>query len=309
MNVEIDVVYTWVNDKDPNWQALYRAAMHRREIATGEHDSAVNAGRFISRNELFYSLASIRKHAPWVRHIHVLTNCALPSWTNSMDNVSGVSHESVFPDMRDLPTFNSHAIETVLHRIPDLSENFIYLNDDVFLCNDIRPDCFFSMNSVHYFPSRHDIPYEREFALLRPVDTGAINSAQLLEKAFNQQPRKKLQHAPFALKKSILEEIEARFPHEVAATRSHAFRHPGDIAMATTLHAYYAAYTGRGKPREIAARYVDIGDWRFLGLVHPWSPLMRGKYATLCLNEVTDIRHFHKLRDHIVERVMKRLFA
>ena len=51
-----------------------------------------------------------------------------------------VPHSEIFPDTGDLPTFNSHAIEACLHRIPDLSENFLYFNDDVFLGRPRRKD-------------------------------------------------------------------------------------------------------------------------------------------------------------------------
>ena len=42
-----------------------------------------------------------------------------------------------------LPTYNSHTIELNLHRIPGLSENFVYFNDDVFLIRPVTPQHFF----------------------------------------------------------------------------------------------------------------------------------------------------------------------
>ena len=39
---------------------------------------------------------------------------------------------------RALPTFNSQAIETMLHRIPGLRSPFIYLNDDFFIGQRLR---------------------------------------------------------------------------------------------------------------------------------------------------------------------------
>lgn len=303
-----DVVYTWVNDRDLAWRKLYQQATRDRSPPGGEHASANDPARFHSRDELYYSIRSVRKYAPWVRNIYIVTNCALPEWACKESQLFHVPHESLFSRPKDLPTFNAFAIETVLHLIKGLSENFLYFNDDFFLCRDVRPEDFFSATGVYYFPSSHDIPYGQTSELLRPVDTGAINAAHLLYPEFRLQPGKKLHHSPYPLSKTILQEIEAKHQQEVQVTRSHAFRHPDDVAVATTLHAYYADYTGRAEPRTIAARYVDIGDWRFLGLVHPWSPLMRGKYATLCLNEVTDIGHFRVLRDRIVIRVMKRLY-
>lgn len=39
-----------------------------------------------------------------------------------------------------LPTFSSAAIETFIHRIPNLSKRFLYLNDDIFLGADLYPE-------------------------------------------------------------------------------------------------------------------------------------------------------------------------
>ena len=306
---QIDAVYTWVNHRDPTWQALYGQASKNEKIIEGEHDSARSGARFYSRDELYYSIKSLRKYAPWIRTIYIVSNCARPAWLDDFDDIQYVLHQAIFPNPAALPTFNSKAIESVLHRIDGLSERFLYLNDDFFLCQIMHPDDFFwGDEGIYFFPSKHDIPYSLEPSKLRPVDQGAINSSRLLTKRFGQTPKKKLQHAPYALSKSMLMEIENYYSLEMRVTRSHPFRHPEDIAMTTTLHAYYAFYTGRGKPREINTRYIDIGDPLFLLLVHPWSPLMRGKYATLCLNEVASIPHFAKARDWVVCRLMKRLF-
>jgi hypothetical protein len=42
-------------------------------------------------------------------------------------------HIQVSSQIPDLPTFNSHAIEANIHRIPGLSDSFIAMNDDFFL--------------------------------------------------------------------------------------------------------------------------------------------------------------------------------
>lgn len=45
-----------------------------------------------------------------------------------------VTHKDIFPesDQPFLPTFNSHAIESVLHRIPGIGRYFVYFNNDMF---------------------------------------------------------------------------------------------------------------------------------------------------------------------------------
>lgn len=63
----IDVVFTWVNDKDPEWQRKYQSYMR---TSTGVHGQyATDEARFTNHNELYYSIKSVVKYLPWVRTI------------------------------------------------------------------------------------------------------------------------------------------------------------------------------------------------------------------------------------------------
>ena len=111
----------------------------------GMEDADISASRFADNEELRYSLRSVEKHAPWVRNIYVVTNGQIPSWLN-LDNprLQIVSHQELFLNKSHLPTFSSPAIESHLHRIPGLSQKFIYLNDDVMFADDVWPDDFYT---------------------------------------------------------------------------------------------------------------------------------------------------------------------
>ena len=93
--------------------------------------------------ELRYSIRSLVKHAPWVRHIYIVTNGQIPYWLD-LDNprVTIVTHEEIFSNKSHLPTYSSPAIECHLHRIKGLSKYFIYFNDDVLLGRDVWPEDF-----------------------------------------------------------------------------------------------------------------------------------------------------------------------
>ncbi|KAL0962884.1 hypothetical protein UPYG_G00346720 [Umbra pygmaea] len=114
-------------------------------ITQSKQDEDVSASRFEDNEELRYSLRSVEKHAPWVRHIFIVTNGQIPSWLN-LDNprITVVAHQDIFRNLSHLPTFSSPAIETHIHRIPGLSQKFVYLNDDVMFGKDVWPDDFFS---------------------------------------------------------------------------------------------------------------------------------------------------------------------
>ncbi|XP_036432578.1 N-acetylglucosamine-1-phosphotransferase subunits alpha/beta [Colossoma macropomum] len=114
-------------------------------VSQSKQDEDVSASRFEDNEELRYSLRSVERHAPWVRHIFIVTNGQIPSWLN-LDNprVTVVTHQDIFQNQSHLPTFSSPAIETHIHRIPGLSQKFIYLNDDVMFGKDVWPDDFYS---------------------------------------------------------------------------------------------------------------------------------------------------------------------
>ncbi|KAK3088613.1 hypothetical protein FSP39_021285 [Pinctada imbricata] len=108
-------------------------------------DDDISSSRFEDNEELRYSLRSIERFAPWVRHVYIVTNGQIPHWLNlEYPRVSIVTHQELFPNKTDLPTFSSPAIESHLHRIPGLSQKFIYMNDDVMFGKEVWPDDFFT---------------------------------------------------------------------------------------------------------------------------------------------------------------------
>ncbi|XP_033222982.1 N-acetylglucosamine-1-phosphotransferase subunits alpha/beta [Belonocnema kinseyi] len=135
-HVPIDVVYTWVNGSDPAF--LQNLEKH---VPIVDINSAVS--RFSDKDELRYSLRSLEMYAPWVRHVYIVTNGQIPSWLD-MDNsrVTVVTHDDIFIDKSDLPTFSSPAIESHIHRISGLSDKFLYFNDDVMLGAEVWPEDF-----------------------------------------------------------------------------------------------------------------------------------------------------------------------
>jgi hypothetical protein len=304
----IDAVYTWVNHRDPAWMAAYSAVQNDAVDTTNSHESANDIARFQSRNELVYSIKSVRRFAPWIDRIFVVTNCSLPTAIVEDQKVFPVTHEEIFADLSALPTFNSHAIEANLHRIPGLSERFLYFNDDFFLGKPVSSRDFFSDSGKPYvFLSKHDIPYQR-LGDLRPVDFAAINVGRLLEENFSFRPEKKLHHSPYPLLKSTLFEIESQYGQLLLNTMRQKFRTNTDLPLATTLHAYYSLLRGYAQQGSIDCRYIDIGDPLFIFLIAPFSPLWRGKYQTFCLNEVKSVGYLSTLRDYLVSSFLKRMF-
>jgi len=156
----IDVVYTWVDGNDPEWQKMRAQAaryFQRNHAADGNAPC-----RFRDRNELKYSLRSVWKFAPFVNHIYIVTCGQIPKWFKPHPKITFVHHKDIFLNKADLPTFNSHAIEAHLHRIPGLSEYFVYFNDDVFLGKEAQVSDFFSPSGQIRFRFRRTSRYGME---------------------------------------------------------------------------------------------------------------------------------------------------
>ena len=256
----IDAVYTWVDGDDPAWQTRKAAAM--AELGRPAPEAAAGENRFASRDELRYSLRSIAMNAPWIRTIWLVTDDQTPEWLDTAHpGVRVVSHRDIFGERGALPTFNSHAIESRLHHIEGLAEHFLYFNDDFFLGRPVHPTRFFTSNGVaQHFRSPTAVA-------LTPIAedddfnfTAAKNNRALIKEAFGHTLTHGFLHAPYALRVSVLREIEERFATEIDRTARSRVRAATDVSVPSSLHHYYGYFTGRSAPGSIRVAYVDIGD-------------------------------------------------
>lgn len=284
----IDVVYTWVDSSDPKWQAKFAHHIGRPTETT--HGSEL---RYLSRNELRYSIRSVLKFAPWVRNIFIVTDDQRPRWFVGNDRVRIVDHREIFPDPSVLPVFNSHAIESCLHRIPGLSERFIYFNDDVFLGRPSSPSDFFSPGGrVMTYLSGH-LSFNKEWIAngTLPTDAAFRNTCRIVESRFGVTPVAKAQHTPHPMMKSVLEMIEAEHPEGLSNTRSARLRSDTDMNVTGNLAYYYSLCLNRGAwPVQGASvyRYVDTGRLAHMKTLHR---LVTAPVKFFCLN----LTHHHEV--------------
>ena len=124
-------------------------------------DEAQSESRYRDTGELRYSLRSLEKYAPWVRHIYLVTDDQIPYWLNmDSDRITVISHREIFGRRfrQYLPVFSSPAIETMLHKIRGLSNRFIYFNDDVLLGAETWPDDFLTSSGAPRIYLAWDVP-------------------------------------------------------------------------------------------------------------------------------------------------------
>lgn len=137
--MEIDFIVTWVDMNDPEWQKEFAKYSGKKENTR----NGVSEARFRDAGFLKYWFRGVEKFAPWVRKIHFVTSGQKPDWLDENNpKINLVKHSDYIP-AEFLPTYNSVVIERYLHRIPGLSDRFVYFNDDFYIINSIGPDRFF----------------------------------------------------------------------------------------------------------------------------------------------------------------------
>jgi hypothetical protein len=141
----IDAVYTWVNYLDSRWRESHDVFLTQELKRTRGRDPANTASiRFSDNGELRYSLRGLDRYAGFIRRVYLVVDGSPPEWldTNSPD-VRVISHRDIFPGEFPLPVFSSDLIEAFLWKIPELSEQYIYFNDDMLLAAHCTPRDFF----------------------------------------------------------------------------------------------------------------------------------------------------------------------
>jgi len=137
--MEIDFVITWVDMDDPKWKKDFA-------VYSGKSDNdknSVSEARFRDYGFLKYWFRGVEKFAPWVRKIHFVTCGQKPDWLDENNPKLNLVHHEDYIPKQFLPCFNSNVLEYYLHKIPDLTEHFVYFNDDFFVINTVQKERFF----------------------------------------------------------------------------------------------------------------------------------------------------------------------
>lgn len=137
---KIDAVITWVDGSEPNYQRKLKEHLSNNDRIKRQ---------YLQANEINLCVASIVKYAPFIRKIFIVTDKQSPNLDSvkhivSKEKIEIVDHEEIFRDnIEFLPTFNIRSIDALLFKIKDLSEKFIYFNDDMFLVKKTNPEDWF----------------------------------------------------------------------------------------------------------------------------------------------------------------------
>lgn len=311
----VDFVITWVDGNDPAW--LTEKSKYR---ANGklEDDSKM---RYRDWGNLRYWFRAVEKYAPWVRKIHFVTWGHIPAWLDVKNpKIQVVRHEDYIPQ-EYLPTFNSHTIELNLHRIPGLSEQFVYFNDDVFLNKKVSPEQFFKDGMPCDIMGLDCIAFGKNSAgNFHANDIGLINDHFDVHSCFKRYRSKWMnihygikvpirtlfllhkgyftgfynQHITSCFLKKTFEEVWEKEGKVLDDTCSCRFRNQTNVNQ--WLMKYWQLAEGNFYPRKKKfGMYFQIKD----DTSEIIEAIKAEKYEVICLNDTDAANNFDKIRDEI----------
>ena len=217
---KIDIVYCWVDGFEKNY--LERKEALAKSLNT--NISKVNQTcRVFDNKELKYSLRSLEKYAPWINNVFIITNQQVPKWLDlSNPKIKIIDQADILPSDAS-PNFNPIAIEHCLRNIPELSELFLYANDDNFIYDYVSPEFFF----------KDDLPVCRFHGNYNPDEClyyKTLNNAEnLIFSKFNFRLDLRPHHNIEAYRKSDLIECYNTFKDEIDKTIYSPFRSSENI--------------------------------------------------------------------------------
>lgn len=296
----IDAVYLWVDGSDPEW-------LQRKAKYSGESEShGTSASRFISRNELYFSIATLLRNAPWINRIWLVTDGQTPELGSLAERVTIVDHREFIP-AEYLPTFNSHVITAHLHRIDGLAEHFLYLNDDILFGRPLLPTVWFDSAGravVRY--TRTTLP---GFSVEKPdvIHRARQHTVRLALDAGLKVSTRSIQHGPHPILKSVMAQIWQEFGDALERTSHNRFRTDNDV-VPEWLH-NFASF--RADKAVIGGRltYSYIVLNAKSGLAKIVDLALRRPPSVICLNDVSELPAHDRASENIAEYRLKRIAA
>ncbi|MFR0554164.1 Stealth CR1 domain-containing protein [Loigolactobacillus coryniformis subsp. coryniformis] len=298
--MDIDIVLPWVDGSDKKLKIKRNQALSKWTL-----DRDLNSSdRFRDTDILKYSLASIRKFAPWVHHVYLITDGQKPSWFQEDTTFKIVDHANFIPE-KYLPTFNSNVIELNAYRIKGLSEYFILFNDDIVLNKPVVATDFFSANGLPKDVAIYSvIPTDSYFSHIIMNNMIVINKyfgkwdglkkdwtkyfnfkyGSLLVRSCLSLPWNGIvgfynPHTPISYNKSNFTKLWELEPELLDQCSQNKFRTKSDISH--WLVRYYQLQSGAFAPRKASfSKFYEQSQTTAI-----IDDIRRGKHALLCIND------------------------
>lgn len=306
---KIDFVVTWVDGNDPVWQA--KKAQYDKAIDTSKN--SMNSEKAYREWGTFrYWFRGVEKFAPWVNKVYLVTDSQKPDWLDlKSKKLILVDHKEIINNDY-LPVFSANPIESNIHKIPGLSEQFVFFNDDMYLMAPVKPTDFFTeeglpryntalspiiparygtanfqvndMEIVTSYFSRSDILKNGKFFKLKQGVKLVVKS--LLYRNSNFICGFWESHLPYPLLKSTFELLWEKERETLEKTSASRFRDPADTNV--WLFKYWQIASGKysiGDPKIGCLCSLNDAGSSF------WERILSQKYRIMCINDGFDIKN------------------
>ncbi len=301
MNTTVDAVYTWVDLSDPVWRDKFKKV-------TGKNP---NSKRYKDYGELEFSIKLLLKYCKFIRKIFIVTDQQIPRWYNQQEypTIFIIDHSQILGSDCHKPTFKSDAIESYLHCISDLSEYYIYFNDDCFIGN--------TCNINHFIDKRTNLPFSRmkyttlnnavKMRGLRGIGTfsrgiNLTNAVNCIEKKYRKHYNLSPVHQSVIMRKSMGELAWKLFPNELKNSVKYPLRTPKEHTISfISLSLLLGIVTGKMKP-EIDRHSIKMYNNYSLangGANYNFTKILNSRPQQFCINDINDSNYhlFKKFKE------------
>ncbi|MBR1585451.1 MAG: Stealth CR1 domain-containing protein [Clostridia bacterium] len=331
---KIDFVVTWVDGNDPQWQAEKR--LYQKDDVGDLRDE-----RYREWDNFQYWFRAVEAYAPWFNKIHFVTCGHVPAWLNvNHPKLQIVKHSDYIP-AEYLPTFSARPIEFFLHRIPGLSDAFVYFNDDMFVTAPVKQTDFFrnglplesAILNVSMPPAKDmngKIIAEQELYMSSITNTLAINRhfskktsiAQNRRKWFTLKYGKELSrslllmpwgdflgfadtHLPYSLLKKTFDDVWEKEADTLKKSCSHRFREPADASG--RLITFWQIASGQFEPRRVKdGHYFRICDQPAKNAAI-YRAITEKTYKIICINDKVSNAYFDQAKEELKQAFQRAL--
>ncbi|PCH40334.1 hypothetical protein WOLCODRAFT_98719 [Wolfiporia cocos MD-104 SS10] len=282
----IDVLWTWVNGSDVLLEEAKQVAQNDYDPEDPYRPvrSLTQARLYREHDELRHSMRSVLANfRAYTARFHLLTadfpiptvyaekhNITSPErwrlgqvpqwldlqketntggWRSGNVELTVLHHAEIFRPYNGT-NFNSLAIESQLSHVDDISEYFIYMNDDLFMMNPMSPVSF-------YTPAYGIVLNLQSNLLVRPQRLTGRNQGEwrslgesnyLLSTRFGARHRPYVAHEAKTASRALLHEMAEMWPDSFARTATHRFRETeegdGDV-NAMFMHSHFVVERAR----------------------------------------------------------------
>ena len=318
--MDIDFVVPWVDGSDPAWLA------EKFQYSPVKKSDADSVNRYRDWGLMPFWFRAVEKFTPWVRKIHFVTWGHLPEFLNTENpKLHIVNHRDYIPE-EYLPTFSANPIEMNMHRIPELSEHFVYFNDDMFLLKSMSPNDFFdgksgmpksqapetpigfTDNEVWQYLVANDLcvinKYFHKFRVFQKFFPKFINYRYPLVDnmrslgMFCLFPKLfygfKNFHAPAAYLKSTFKELWEKEPDLLKNTSSHKFRSKEDVNQWLAL--WWQVASGKFSPKRMKTLTFAPNENNLADLD---SIIKKQKFEMICINDPISCQNYEFLSTRV----------